>query len=73
MTPKGEGYIVLPTLLKVILSKHNDDFCLKCPHSFRTENKLKSHKILCENKDFFKFMFILKKRSEGSKSFIWLE
>ena len=27
-------------------------FCLHCPHSFRTENKLKSCSKVCENKDF---------------------
>ena len=31
-------------LLKDITSKGNGDFyCVKCVHSFRTENKLKSH------------------------------
>ena len=27
-------------------------FCLNCLHSFVTENKLESHKKVCENKDF---------------------
>ena len=26
---------------------------LNCLHSFKTENKLKSHEKLCKNKDFF--------------------
>ena len=26
--------------------------CLNCFHSFRTENKLKSHEKVCKNKDF---------------------
>ena len=26
--------------------------CLNCLHSFRTENKLKSHEKVCKNKDF---------------------
>ena len=34
----------LSTLLRGITSKHHGDFyCLNCLHSFRTENKLKSH------------------------------
>ena len=34
-------------------SKHHSDFyCLNCLYTFRTDNKLKSHKKLCENKDF---------------------
>ena len=43
----------LPTLLRGVTSKHNGDFyCLKCFHSFRTENELKSHEKVCKNKDF---------------------
>ena len=30
-------------------SKHQDDFCLNCLHSFATENKLKK---VCEKNDF---------------------
>ena len=26
-------------------------YCLNCCHSFRTENKIKSHKKSCKNKD----------------------
>ena len=38
----------LSTLLRGITSKHHGDFyCLNCPHSFRTENKLKSHEKTC--------------------------
>ena len=41
------------TLLRGIKSKHHGDFyCLNCLHSFRTENKLKSHEKVCKNKDF---------------------
>ena len=29
-----------------------DFYCLNCLHSRKTINKLKSHKIVCENKDF---------------------
>ena len=35
------------------LSKNNGNFyCLNCLHSFRTKNRLESHKRVCENKDF---------------------
>ena len=44
---KGWHYLVvtkLPALLRGITSKNNSDFyCLSCLHSFRTENKLKTH------------------------------
>ena len=44
----------LSILLRGITSKHHDDFyCLNCLHSFRTENKLKSHEKVCKNKDFY--------------------
>ena len=43
----------LSTLLRGITSKQNGDlYCLNCLHSFRTENKLKSHEKVCKNKDF---------------------
>ena len=43
----------LSTLLRGITSKHHVHFyCLNCLHSFRTENKLQSHKKPCKNKDF---------------------
>ena len=32
--------------------RHGDLHCLKCLHSFATENKRKFHKKVCENKDF---------------------
>ena len=36
-----------------ITSKHKGDYyCLNCLHSYRTENKLKSHEKICKNKDF---------------------
>ena len=42
----------LSALLRGITSKHNrDSCCLNCLHSFRTENKLKSHEKVCKNKD----------------------
>ena len=40
-------------MLRGLTSKHRGDFyCLNCLHSFRTENKLKSHEKVCKNKDF---------------------
>ena len=43
----------LSTLLSGITSKNYSYFyCLNCLHSFRTTNKLESHKKVCENKDF---------------------
>ena len=49
-----EGWHYLASaLLHGITSKHEGDFyCLNCLHSFRTENKLKSHEKVCKNKDF---------------------
>ena len=58
MIPNGDGWSffavkILSTLLRGISSKHDGDFyCLNYLHSFRTKNKLESHKKLCENKDF---------------------
>ena len=34
------------------IKNNGDVYCLNCLHSFRTKNKLGSHKKLCENKDF---------------------
>ena len=43
----------LLAFLKGITTKHDGDFSyLTCLHSFRTENKLESHKNVCKNKDF---------------------
>ena len=43
----------ISALLRGITPKNNGDiYCLNCLHSFRTKNKLKSHKRVCENKDF---------------------
>ena len=43
----------LSTLLRGIKPKHYGYFyCLNCLHSFRTENKIKSHEKVCKNKDF---------------------
>ena len=52
----------LSTLLTGITSKHHGDFyCLNCLHSFRTENKLKSHEKICKNKDFCGIVMPLEK------------
>ena len=54
MIPNGEGwhYIAvkkLPVLLRGVTSKHSCDYyCLDYLHSFRTKNKLESHKKVCE-------------------------
>ena len=40
-------------LLRGITSNHNEDFyCLNCLCAYTTENKLESHKKLCENHDY---------------------
>ena len=44
---------ILPALFNGITSKHSGDFyCLNCFHSFRTENKVKKHKNVCEDHDY---------------------
>ena len=58
MIPNGEKWHYLAVkklsaLLRTITSKNNGDFYyLNCLHSFRTKNKLDSHKKVCDNKDF---------------------
>ena len=43
----------LSKLLKGITCNHKEDFyCLNCFHSYRTENKLETHKKICENHDY---------------------
>ena len=43
----------LSGLFKGITSNHYGDFyCLNCFHSYRTKNKLKAHKKICENHDY---------------------
>ena len=57
---KSEGRLLhyltakeLSVLLRGIKSKYHSDFyCLDYLHSFRTKNKLESHKKVCQNKDF---------------------
>ena len=53
---KGWHYLAvkkrLSALLRWIASKHHGDYyCLNCFHSFRTEDKPKSHQKVCKNKD----------------------
>ena len=58
MIPNREKWHYLPVkklsaLLRRITSKHFGDFyCMNCLHSFRTKNKLESHKRVCANKYF---------------------
>ena len=53
MVPNKESK-TLSALLKGITSKKNDfgSYCLICLHTFRINNKLKSHEKVCKNKDF---------------------
>ena len=48
--------IILPKKLSALLNgitpKNGEIYCLSCLHSFRTKNKLESHKKSCANKDF---------------------
>ena len=45
---------LLPALFRGITSNHKEDFyCLNCFHSYSAENKLKNHKKLCENHDYY--------------------
>ena len=47
-------YKKLSAIFRLIRSNHNGDFyCINCLHSFRSENKLKNHKNVCENYDYF--------------------
>ena len=52
---EGWHYLVVKissALQKKITSKHNGDFYrLSCFHSFRTENRFKTHEKICKNKD----------------------
>ena len=58
MIPNGEEWYYLavkklPALLRGITSKYYGDFyCLNCLHSFRTKNKLESHKEYVKIKIF---------------------
>ena len=58
MISNGENwhYLVVKSLsglLTGITSNHKEDFyCLNCFHSYRTKNKLESHKKMCENRNY---------------------
>ena len=58
MISNGEiwHYLVVKSLsglLTGITSNHKEHFyCLNCFHSYRTKNKLESHKKICENHDY---------------------
>ena len=43
----------LPVLLRGVTSNHNGDFyCLNCFHSYSTENKLKKHEKVCNDRNY---------------------
>ena len=45
---------IFSALLKGIKSNYKEDFyCLNCPHSYRTRNKLKKHFNVCKNRDYY--------------------
>ena len=58
MISNGENwhYLVVKILSGLLTGKtshHKEDFyCLNCFHSYRTKNKLESHKKICENRDY---------------------
>ena len=63
---KGWDYLTVKkySLLHGITSKHKGHFyCLNCLHSFRTENKLKSHEEVCKNKDLCGIVMLSKKNN----------
>ena len=44
----------LSALFRGITSSNNEDFCcLNCFHSYRTLNKLKKHKKVCNNHEYW--------------------
>ena len=46
-------YEKLSSLLQGVTSKNNGDYYfISCPHSFRTENKFKSHENMCKKYDY---------------------
>ena len=42
----------MSALAKGITSKNDGNFCLNCFHSYSTKDKLKQHKLVCENHDY---------------------
>ena len=57
MVPNGKGWHYdpvrqLPVLFRGITTKHHgDNYCFNFLHSFRTKNKINSHKMVCRSKD----------------------
>ena len=53
---EGQHYLAVKNLSALLHGKTSkpigDFYCLNCFNSFRTENKLKSHKEVCKNEDF---------------------
>ena len=48
----------IPGLFRGITSNNNGDFyCLNCFHSYRTENVLEKHELLCNNHNYCKIDF----------------
>ena len=66
MIPMGDGWYYLAvkklsTLLRGMTSKNDDDFYyLSRLQSFRTKNKLESHKKVYKNKDFCNIVILSK-------------
>ena len=66
MIPNWEGWHYLAVkklsaLLKVITSKNNGDFyCLNCLRSFRTKNRIESHKKVGKIRAFIMMQYLLK-------------
>ena len=77
--PTSDGYMrptqSISRLFNKITSTNttNDYYCLNCFHSFRTENKLKKHELVCENHDYCEVLIPddknkILKYATGSKS-----
>ena len=53
---EGWHYLAVKKISRLLhkntLNHQGDFYCLNCPNSFRTENKLKSHDKIYKNKDF---------------------
>ena len=54
----------LSELSRGVISKHHCGFYyLNCLHSFRAENKIKSHEKVCKNKDFCGILMLSEKNN----------
>ena len=61
---EGWQYLAVKKLLALLqknLQTVRVIYCLNCLNSFRTENKLKSYKKVCQNKDFCRILLPSKK------------